>query len=293
MIKNGRIVKSLAGFYYIESNGEVYQTRARGNFRKKGMKPVVGDFVDFSAEENSEGYVLALHERKNQLIRPAIANIDQAVIVMSTVSPDFSLNLLDRFLVFLEHKHIKPLIYISKMDLLTDWSEMRKFRENYENIGYQIFFDSDELVKSLHDKVTVFMGQTGVGKTTLLNKIAPEMNLETGETSEKLGRGRHTTRHVEFFEVAEGLIADTPGFSSLDYEVDNAPDLNAAFPEIAEIGRNCKFRECTHTHEPECQVKMALEKHEILSSRYENYLQLLSEINKTRETYVKRRKKQA
>ncbi|AYG00986.1 ribosome small subunit-dependent GTPase A [Lactococcus allomyrinae] len=292
MIKNGRIVKSLAGFYDVAVGDKVYQTRARGNFRKKGMKPVVGDFVDFSAEKNSEGYILNIHERKNSLVRPSIANIDQAVVIMSTVNPDFSLNLLDRFLVFLEHKNIHPLIYISKLDLITEQSEYEKFRTNYEGIGYEIFFDAEYLVKVLHDKVTVFMGQTGAGKTTLLNKIAPEMELATGETSEKLGRGRHTTRHVEFFEVANGLIADTPGFSSLDYEVDNQPDLNAAFPEILRISHNCKFRECTHTHEPECAVKEALEHQEILKSRYENYLQLLNEINKTRETYAKRRKKQ-
>lgn len=292
MIKNGRIVKSLSGFYYVESDGLVYQTRARGNFRKKGMKPVVGDFVSFSAEENSEGYVLEMKSRKNQLIRPAIANIDQAVVVMSTVSPNLSLNLLDRFLAFLENKSIKPLIYISKLDLLDDLQEMTTFKENYEKIGYEIFFDTDSLVKELKGKVTVFMGQTGVGKTTLLNKIAPEMDLETGETSEKLGRGRHTTRHVEFFHVAEGLIADTPGFSSLDYEIDNLPDLNNAFPEIAKMSHGCKFRECTHTHEPECDVKVAVENQEILQSRYDNYLQLLSEINKTRETYAKKRKKQ-
>lgn len=296
MIKNGRIVKSLAGFYDVKTAGKVYQTRARGNFRKKGMKPLVGDFVEFSAEENSEGYILEVHERKNSLTRPSIANIDQAVVIMSTVSPDFSLNLLDRFLVFLEHKTIHPLIYISKMDLLTEPSvlmEYEKFKTDYEKIGYEIFWDADRLVSQLHDKVTVFMGQTGAGKTTLLNKIAPEMELATGETSEKLGRGRHTTRHVEFFEVAKGLIADTPGFSSLDYEVDNQPDLNAAFKEILRISHGCKFRECTHTHEPDCAVKEAVENGGILKSRYENYLQLLNEINKTRETYAKRRKKQA
>ncbi|RZI49114.1 ribosome small subunit-dependent GTPase A [Lactococcus kimchii] len=317
MKKNGRIVKSLAGFYYVESDGEIYQTRARGNFRKKGMKPVVGDFVEFSTEENSEGYVLAIGERKNSLIRPSIANIDQAVIIMSTVNPNFSLNLLDRFLVFLEHKMIQPMVYISKLDLLADssvnsaektnpsvnsesdkntftnWAAYEKFKKDYEEIGYQIFFDTADLVSSLEGKVTVFMGQTGAGKTTLLNKIAPEMNLETGETSEKLGRGRHTTRHVEFFELAGGLIADTPGFSSLDYEVTNQPDLNAAFPELLKISHGCKFRECTHTHEPNCAVKVALENQEILTSRYENYLQLLNEINNTRETYAKKRKKQS
>ena len=287
-------MKSLGGFYYVKSDedGQISQTRARGNFRKKGMKPRVGDFVEFSGEENSEGYILSVEPRKNGLIRPQIANIDQAVIIMSTISPDFSLNLLDRFLVFLEHREIQPLIYISKLDLMTDITKYQQIKSDYEQIGYKLFFDVSDLTKVLQDKVTVFMGQTGAGKTTLLNKIAPEMSLEVGETSEKLGRGRHTTRHVEFFEVAGGLIADTPGFSSLDYEVDNQPDLNAAFPEILRISHNCKFRECSHTHEPECAVKEALSNHEILQSRYDNYLQLLTEINNTRETYAKQRKKQ-
>ena len=183
MIKNGRIVKSLAGFYDVESEGEVYQTRARGNFRKKGMKPVVGDFVEFSTEENSEGYILKIGERKNSLIRPSIANIDQAVIIMSTVSPNFSLNLLDRFLVFLEHKNIHPMIYISKLDLLTEMQEgldknkktfnqltdYEQIKSDYEQIGYDVFFDAEHLVSNLAGKVTVFMGQTGAGKTTLLN----------------------------------------------------------------------------------------------------------------------------
>ncbi|MGY3729500.1 ribosome small subunit-dependent GTPase A [Lactococcus termiticola] len=292
MINKGRILRSLAGFYDVQTeDSQVYQTRARGNFRKKGMKPVVGDFVDFSAEENSEGYVLDIYERKNQLIRPSVANIDQAVVIMSTVSPDFSLNLLDRFLVFLEHKQIRPLIYISKLDLVEAGS-FEQIKSDYEAIGYAIFFDEAELRDELKGKVTVFMGQTGVGKTTLLNKLAPEMELATGETSEKLGRGRHTTRHVELYPLMEGLIADTPGFSSLDYEVDNQPDLNEAFPEILRISHACKFRECSHTHEPDCAVKTALEAGEILASRYQNYTQLLSEINQTREHYVKQGKKQ-
>ena len=164
-----------------------------------------------------------------------------------------------------------------------------KVRDGYRA---RVFFDWKELTEVLADKVTVFMGQTGAGKTTLLNLIAPGMNLATGETSDKLGRGRHTTRHVEFFEVASGLIADTPGFSNLDYDVSNQPDLNAAFPEILRESHGCKFRECTHTHEPSCAVKEALEEGRILASRYENYLQLLTEINNTRETYAKQRKKQ-
>ena len=290
MIKFGRILKSLSGFYYIkdEKDGLVYQTRARGNFRQKGTKPIVGDFAEFSAEENSEGYVLALRARENMLVRPPIANIDQAVVVISAVEPNFSLNLLDRFLVLLTNKGIEPLIYLSKLDLVPDLKTFKKTQADYEKIGYQFFMnDWEKILPKFSNKVTVFMGQTGVGKSTLLNKIAPKMLLATQEISDKLGRGRHTTRHVELCEVYDGLIADTPGFSSLDYEIDNQPDLNAAFPEILLQSFGCKFRECTHTHEPKCQVKPAVAAGDILQSRYDNYLLFLTEIQGKRETYKK------
>jgi ribosome biogenesis GTPase len=283
----GRIIKSLAGFYYVESDGVVYQTRARGNFRKKGQTPYVGDFVDFSAEDHSEGYILAIHDRKNSLVRPPIVNIDQAVVIMSAKEPDFNANLLDRFLVLLEHKVIEPIVYISKMDLLTSPDEIAAIQKQYQEIGYQFCTSLDELLPLLTDKVTVFMGQTGVGKSTLLNKIAPDLKLETGEISDSLGRGRHTTRAVSFYNVNGGKIADTPGFSSLDYEITNAEDLNKAFPELRRLSRLCKFRSCTHTHEPSCAVKDAVESGELWQSRYDNYLQFLSEIENRRETYKK------
>lgn len=283
----GRIIKSLAGFYYVESDGVVYQTRARGNFRKKGQTPYVGDFVDFSAEDHSEGYILAIHDRKNSLVRPPIVNIDQAVVIMSAKEPDFNANLLDRFLVLLEHKVIEPIVYISKMDLLTSPDEIAAIQKQYQEIGYQFCTSLDELLPLLADKVTVFMGQTGVGKSTLLNKIAPDLKLETGEISDSLGRGRHTTRAVSFYNVNGGKIADTPGFSSLDYEITNAEDLNKAFPELRRLSRLCKFRSCTHTHEPSCAVKDAVEAGELWQSRYDNYLQFLSEIENRRETYKK------
>ena len=283
----GRIIKSLACFYYVESDGVVYQTSARGNFRKKSQTPYVGDFVDFLAEDHSEGYILAIHDRKNSLVRPPIVNIDQAVVIMSAKEPDFNANLLDRFLVLLEHRAIEPIVYISKMDLLTSPDEIAVIQKQYQEIGYQFCTFLDELLPLLTDKVTVFMGQTGVGKSTLLNKIAPDLKLETGEISDSLGRGRHTTRAVSFYNVNGGKIADTPGFSSLDYEITNAEDLNKAFPELRRLSRLCKFRSCTHTHEPSCAVKDAVESGELWQSRYDNYLQFLSEIENRRETYKK------
>lgn len=287
----GRIIKALAGFYYVEADGKIYQTRARGNFRKTGQTPYVGDFVDFSAEEHSEGYILKIHERKNSLVRPPIVNIDQAVVVMSAKEPDFNANLLDRFLVLLEQKEMQPIIYVSKMDLLDNKSEMEDIKVIYEKIGYPFVYTVEELSPLLKDKVTVFMGQTGVGKSTLLNKIAPELCLETGAISDSLGRGRHTTRAVSFYTVFGGKIADTPGFSSLDYEVKEAAALTDCFPEIAEVSQQCKFRTCTHAHEPECAVKTAVDSLVIAKSRFENYLQFLSEIQNQRETYAKVSKK--
>lgn len=287
----GIIIKSLAGFYYVEADGQVYQTRARGNFRKKGQTPYVGDFVDFSADDQSEGYILKIHERKNSLVRPPIVNIDQAVVIMSAKEPDFNANLLDRFLVLLEQKTIEPLIYISKLDLVEDRSQLDAFKAIYEKIGYPFLFSLEELLPHLDKKVTVFMGQTGVGKSTLLNKIAPELALETGQISDSLGRGRHTTRAVSFYNVNGGKIADTPGFSSLDYEVKESELLNDCFPELAEVSQGCKFRTCTHTHEPACAVKLVLETGKVAQSRYDNYLQFLSEIEQTRETFKKVSKK--
>lgn len=283
----GKIIKSLAGFYYVESDGRIYQTRARGNFRKKGQTPYVGDDVEFSAEEHSEGYILAIHDRKNSLVRPPIVNIDQAVVIMSAKEPDFNANLLDRFLVLLEHRHIQPVVYISKLDLLDDMIAMDQIRRQYEAIGYEFCYSLDELLPHLAAKITVFMGQTGVGKSTLLNKIAPELALETGDISDSLGRGRHTTRAVSLYDVHGGKIADTPGFSSLDYEASTPEELNAAFPELKEMSRQCKFRSCTHTHEPDCAVKAAVERGDIWQVRYDNYLQLLSEIENRREVYKK------
>lgn len=283
----GRIIKALAGFYYVECDGQVYQTRARGNFRKKGQTPYVGDFVDFSAEDHSEGYILKIYDRHNSLVRPPIVNIDQAVVIMSAKEPDFNANLLDRFLVLLEHKSIQPVVYISKMDLLDTQSEIEAIAAKYRDIGYDFVTTQEALLPMLNDKVTVFMGQTGVGKSTLLNRIAPELALETGEISDSLGRGRHTTRAVSFYNVHGGKIADTPGFSSLDYEVKTVEDLSESFPEIRKASHFCKFRSCSHTHEPSCGVKEALENGEIWQSRYDNYLQFLSEIENRRETYAK------
>lgn len=286
----GQIRKALSGFYYVASEGEIYQTRARGNFRKRKLTPLVGDEVVFSSEENSEGYILELLPRKNDLVRPPVANVDQGVIVTSLVEPNFSYNLLDRFLVTLENKYIHPIIYLSKTDLVADEMLVDEIRSVYEPLGYPVIDgeqDKQKLTNLFTDKLTIFMGQSGAGKSTLLNIVSPDLNLETGEISDSLGRGRHTTRHVELLELFGGLVADTPGFSSIDFLEITADELPKQFPEFREAAPNCRFRECRHVKEPGCEVKHRLEEGTIAQSRYDNYLQFLQEIEKRRPIYKK------
>lgn len=288
----GTIIKSLSGFYYIEHQGQVYQTRGRGNFRKRKITPLVGDYCEFESTSLTDGYLLKVLPRKNELIRPPVANVDIGVIVISAVEPNFSSNLLDRFLVILESKQIQPIIYISKTDLVSNQAELVMIQKVYQTIGYQVCLDYSEFeaIRSVFvDKTTVFIGQTGAGKSTLINRIDNALNLATGAISKHLGRGKHTTRHVELHEVFGGLIADTPGFSSIDLREIEVNQLSSYFIEISEFGHSCRFRACTHTHEPDCAVKKAVEHREIATFRYENYLQLLNEIEQRKPIYYKRK----
>lgn len=287
----GQIRKALSGFYYVASEGKLHQTRARGNFRKKKLTPLVGDEVVFSSEENSEGYILELLPRKNELVRPPVANVDQGVIVTSLVEPNFSYNLLDRFLVTLENNEIHPVIYLSKTDIVSDSTMVEKIRSVYEPLGYPVI-DGEQDKKKLTDlfahQLTVFMGQSGAGKSTLLNDVSPELNLATGEISDALGRGRHTTRHVELLDLFDGLVADTPGFSSIEFLELTVEELPKEFPEFRVAASKCRFRECRHVKEPGCEVKRQVEAGEIAQSRYDNYLQFLQEIEKRRPIYKKK-----
>lgn len=294
-MQTGKIIKSISGFYDVATaDGNVTRTRARGNFRKKKVKPIVGDIVDFENE-----YVLAIHKRKNEIVRPLIANVDQALIVISAVQPDFSDNLLDRFLVTLESQKIKPLIYLSKTDLLNDdqLSKLKKYQKYYQAIGYHFYFANEvhrhpqTLMNDLQSSETVLAGQTGAGKSTLLNYLIPDLNLETNEISASLNRGKHTTRQVTLYPYKSGLIADTPGFSSLDFNNISNIELPNLFVEFKRLSINCKFRSCLHINEPQCAVKAALKQGEILKSRYDNYLQFHEEINHIRPVYKKTSKK--
>ncbi|GAE33905.1 ribosome small subunit-dependent GTPase A [Halalkalibacter akibai] len=290
----GMIVKALSGFYYVQTEDGIFQCRGRGNFRKRQIKPLVGDEVEFEAENRTDGYILDVFERKNELIRPPIANVDQALLVFSALEPDFSPLLLDRFLVHIEANGLEAIIIISKVDLLGSSIpiDILKYKEQYEKIGYTVLLTStlqkdgiDQIIPYLDGKVSVVAGQSGVGKSSLLNSLKPELNIETNEISSHLGRGKHTTRHVELLRIGNGLVADTPGFSSLDFIDLETEDLSGCFPEMERLSADCKFRGCTHTSEPKCAVKAALEKEEIGESRMKHYLQFLEEIKNQKRRY--------
>lgn len=290
----GKIVKALSGFYYVAVNDQIFQCRGRGVFRKRKVSPLVGDFVEFQVENDLEGYILAIEERKNELVRPPIANVDQAILVFSAARPDFSTALLDRFLVLIESKQIEPLICITKIDLLNEEGEaaIKKYAADYRSFGYKVILTSSEnldnlenLKEHLQGKISVFAGQSGVGKSSLLNALKPELELKTNDISDSLGRGKHTTRHVELINVEDGLVADTPGFSSLELTEVEVEDLPLYFPEMVERSHLCKFRGCLHVNEPKCAVKSAVDNEEIPSYRYEHYLQFMDEIKERKPRY--------
>lgn len=285
----GRIIKALSGFYYVEYNGALYQTRARGLFRKTEESPVVGDIVDFQIENVTDGYITNIHPRDNALVRPTVANIDQVLITMSLKSPEFSFYLLDRFLAYMEANEIEPVIVVTKLDLNTSDGLIEKIKETYGAL-YAVFFTSqdamnDDLLNIFEDKVTVLAGQSGVGKSSLLNTLLPELDLKTDIISNALNRGKHTTRHVELVKVGGGLIADTPGFSTIEFSEINKYNIKYCFKEFNEYQHNCKFRECMHINEPKCAVKKALEEGAIKETRYESYLSIFEEISNRKERY--------
>lgn len=296
MSRTGIILKSLAGFYDVsdDETRAIVTCRGRGLFRKDGFILLVGDRVSYDVSDDGSGTILTAEKRDNELVRPPIANVSLALVVFSAKSPDFNVKFLDRLLAVIEFNAIEPVIIISKMDLLTaDEKEiLLPIFEYYLRIGYDVIELSsahgvglDAVKELVGDKIVVVCGQSGVGKSSMLNAIEADLNIEVNEISKALGRGKHTTRHVELHKLAGGLVADTPGFSALDLDELEVEDLRETFIEFTNLEVPCKFRGCLHEFEPNCGVKAGVDAGEILVSRYENYLQLLTEIKNRKVKY--------
>ncbi|WP_404452548.1 ribosome small subunit-dependent GTPase A [Virgibacillus necropolis] len=290
----GRIIKALSGFYYVQSDDGIYQCRGRGLFRNNKVTPLVGDFVDFDIRNDMEGYLINIKPRINELVRPPIANVDRAFIISSAVEPSFSTLLLDRFLVLIESKDIEPVIIISKIDVLPEEEKISidNFARAYQEIGYKVEqvsskepFDIQGIEAYFNDGVSVIAGQSGVGKSSLLNALKPELQIKTDDISKSLGRGKHTTRHVELVQLFGGLVADTPGFSALEFNEIALEEIGDYFPEIRERKGDCKFRGCMHNKEPKCAVKEAVKQGEISQFRYDHYLTFYEEIQSRKPRY--------
>ena len=269
----GMIVKNISNIYRVQVDNKYYDCEARGKFRKKGITPLVGDFVLFD-EQNK--YILDILPRKNELDRPSISNIDIALLVTSVKKPDLSLYLLDKLLTVVYLKNVIPVICFTKLDCLDkkELKSIKNIKKYYEKLGIRVFNNQKlgKLLKYLKGKTVVLTGQTGAGKSSLLNAISPSLNLKTGEISDALGRGKHTTRHTEFYLIRDILIADTPGFSALDLKEFSKEDIRDAFLEFKSY--QCEYKNCMHDKEECCKVKQAVEEGKILKSRYENYLKL-------------------
>ena len=286
---NGLIIKAIGGIYTVEAPEGIFECKARGVFRKKGVSPVCGDKVEL-AVENDTPVIEKIEDRKSLLIRPPLANLDVLVFVTSTCEPQPNLLLLDKFIAIAEYKKIKPIVVFTKIDK-QDCSE---YFEIYKKSGIDIYsvdnvtgLGADLVKKALQNKLSAFTGNTGVGKSSLLNNIFPELNLATNEISKKLGRGKHTTRHVELYKLENGgYIADTPGFSSFDtnrYDIIFKEDLAGCFPEFRQYLGKCRFQNCSHTKEKGCAVIEAVEAGEIAISRHESYLNMYEQAKQIKE----------
>lgn len=291
----GIITKGIGGFYYIDTNQGVYECRARGIFRKEKITPLVGDNVKVNIidEENKKGVLEEIEDRDTELVRPPIANVNKAIIVFAIKNPNPNLSLLDRFIVLAERESLDIVIVLTKADLATD-EELNKLKSIYETSGYKVIpvsneakINIDKVKEELKGNIVVFAGPSGVGKSTLLNNIDSKFQLQTGEVSDKIKRGKHTTRHAELLKLeCGGMVADTPGFSSLTLDDIEEDELKEYFIEFDEFSDGCKFGgRCMHENEPICGVKEGVNEGKIAKERYESYLQLLKEKRQSKRRY--------
>ena len=291
MIKQteGIVVGLISGFYDVQTGNQIVRTRARGLFRKNKEKPTVGDHVKIQIDEQGTSYLTEILPRVNMIGRPALANVDHVLLVISAVEPDFSLQLLDRYLTFFSWQKVAVSIYLSKSDLVDEakLAEIKASLSYYVKIGYPVFYQWGELAEKLpsaieSQQIWTLAGQSGAGKSTLINHLKQDIEQETAAISTSLNRGKHTTRTVQLFPLGEGFLADTPGFSAIDFTPIKINDLCNYFVEFKRASVKCKFRGCQHIKEPKCEVKNLVEKQEITQSRYDNYLQMRSEIENGR-----------
>ena len=297
----GKIVKGIAGFYYVNTGDtSVYECKAKGIFRKDNIKPLVGDDVEIEIidDEKGVGNITKILPRRNQLVRPPVANVDQAVILFAIVKPDPNYNILDKFLIQMRRNKLPVIICFNKQDIATK-EEQQELMDAYEKCGYEVIFISvhegagiDELCEKLKGKTSVVAGPSGVGKSSLLNKLHPDAEMETGELSKKIHRGKNTTRHSELFfipslsdEKEKTYIFDTPGFTSLALKDVTAEDLPLFYPEFEPYEPFCRFGGCSHIAEPDCGVKKALQDGEISKVRYDNYKVIYEELKNMKTNY--------
>ena len=286
-MNKGLVIRLIAGEYkvYDLDTKVIINAKPRGVMRIKASAPKVGDYVDYTLIDEKNGIIESIKERRNDLIRPYISNIDQAFVIFSVKEPDLNLNLLDKFLVTLEFNNITPIIVFNKWDLIKndEVNEIKDIIKYYESIGYKTIITScskcilSDLKEYIKNKISVFTGQSGVGKSSLLNLIDPALSIETNEISLALGRGKHTTRHVELLQVESGWVADTPGFGTIDFEGMEKIDLAQNFIEFFKHSSDCKFNGCLHINEPSCKVKDLVANNTILKSRYENYITFVND----------------
>lgn len=279
----GIIIKGIGGFYYIKTDEGIIECKARGKFRYNSLKPMVGDRVTIKVE-NGKGVIEDIHERSSELIRPTVANVTQAFVVFAIKNPDINLDLLNRFLTLCEYNDIHAVVCLNKEDLCTE-EEKENLKELINDIGYEVLFINakegkgfDALKERLEHNITVLCGPSGAGKSTLLNSFIDREHMETGSVSEKIGRGKHTTRHSELIDVDNGYLVDTPGFTTLDITFIDRDSLKYCFPEFNDYNNLCKFNGCNHYKEPKCAVKEAVEEGKINKLRYEFYIKTLEEI---------------